>query len=173
MTAALLRLLALPAAAFALLVLESAVYHLLPFDWLTVDLTLPLLLFMGLQDVPASRGAPTAFAIGYLVDLFSSGPTGLHAFVAVAVYLFSRTASLRLFASGVMFQMLLTFLASLFTSGAILLLLFIFERSLEYPGSVALAVAARGVATALVSPVVFGLARRLEPLSAKQEGSYA
>ncbi|MBI2892224.1 MAG: hypothetical protein HYY06_01640 [Deltaproteobacteria bacterium] len=173
MTAAILRVLALPAASFLLLVIESSAYHVLPLDWLTVDLTLPLLLYMGLADVPPSRGAPTAFAIGYLVDLFSAGPSGLYAFVAVTVYLFSRTASLKLFASGVMFQMLLTFLASLFTSGAILLLRFIFEHSLENLGSVTLAVVARGVATALVSPLGFRLARRLEPIGAKQEGSYA
>jgi rod shape-determining protein MreD len=164
------RAVALPVLAFGLLVLESILWRYTPWDPLTADLTLPILLWMGLSDVPVVRGAPSAFAIGYLVDLFSAGPQGLHAFVAVVVYLSSRTASLRLFSAGVLFQMLLTFLASLFTSGAILFLRFIFEQSLENLGSVALSIAVRGAATALVSPMIFRLARRVGPVGARQEG---
>jgi rod shape-determining protein MreD len=167
------RAVALPVLAFGLLVLESSLWRYTPWDPLTADLTLPILLWMGLSDVPVSRGAPSAFAIGYLVDLFSAGPQGLHAFVAVLVYLSSRTASLRLFSAGVLFQMLLTFLASLFTSCAILFLRFIFEQSLENLGSMALSIAVRGVATALVSPLIFRLARRVGPASVRAEGSVA
>lgn len=171
--AAVWRAIALPVLAFGLLVVEALAGRYSPWDPLTVDLTLPILLWMGLSDVPVVRGAPSAFAIGYLVDLFSAGPQGLHAFVAVVVYLSSRTASLRLFSAGVLFQMLLTFLASLFTSGAILFLRFIFEQSLENLGSPALPVAVRGVATALVSPLIFRLARRVGPVGARQEGGVA
>lgn len=167
------RAVALPVVAFGLLVVESILWRYTPWDPLTADLTLPLILWMGLSDVPVSRGAPSAFAIGYLVDLFSAGPQGLHAFVAVVVYLLSRTASLRLFSAGVLFQMLLTFLASLFTSGAILFLRFIFEHSLENLGSVALSVGVRGVATALLSPLAFRLARRLGQAGTRPEGSVA
>jgi len=165
------RAIALPVLAFGLLVLESIAWRYSPWDPLTADLVLPILLWMGLSDVPVARGAPSAFAIGYLVDLFSAGPQGLHAFVAVVVYLSSRTASLRLFSAGALFQMLLTFLASLFTSGTILFLRFIFEQSLENIGSVALSVGVRGLATALVSPLIFSLARRVGPAGARQEGS--
>jgi cell shape-determining protein MreD len=167
------RAVALPVAAFALLALESVVWRVSPWDPLTADLTLPLLLWMGLSDVPLVRGAPSAFAIGYLVDLFSAGPQGLHAVVAVVVYLSSRTASLRLFSAGVAFQMLLTFLASLFTSGAILFLRFIFERSIDNVGAVLLPMAVRGVATALLSPLLFRLARWVGPAGARPEGSVA
>ena len=171
MIPAIARAVALPAAAFALLVFESVAWRFIPWDPLTVDLTLPLLLWMGLSDVPVVRGAPSAFAIGYLIDLFSAGPQGLHAVVSVVVYLSSRTASLRLFSAGVAFQMLLTFLASLFTSGAILFLRFIFEHSLENMGAVTLSMAVRGVATALVSPLIFKLARWVGPVGARPEGS--
>jgi rod shape-determining protein MreD len=168
-----LRALALPALAFGLLVAESTLYRFTPWDPLTADLTLPLVLWMGLVDVPVSRGAPTAFAIGYLIDVFSSGASGLHALVLVGVYLVSRTASLRLFSAGVLFQMLLTLLASLSTSAGIILLRFIFEQSLDNPGALALSAAVRGVATAVVSPLVFEVARRVGPAGTRQEGSIA
>lgn len=171
MTGSIWRAVALPALAFGLLVVESILWGYTPWDPLTADLTLPILLWMGLSDVPVVRGAPSAFAIGYLVDLSSAAPQGLHAFVAVVVYLSSRTASLRLFSAGAVFQMLLTFLASLFTSGAILFLRFIFEQSLENLGSAAVPIVVRGVATALVSPLIFRLARRVGPVGVRQEGN--
>ena len=171
MIASVWRAIALPVLAFGLLVAESILWRYTPWDPLTADLTLPILLWMGLSDVPVSRGASSAFAIGYLVDLFSAGPQGLHALVSVVVYLASRTASLRLFSAGALFQMLLTFLASLFTSTTILFLRFIFDHSLENVGSMAVSVGVRGLATALVSPLIFRLARRVGPVGARQEGS--
>ena len=87
--------------AFALLVFESALASLIPFESVAPNLLLPIVIYLGVtHDVHLVRGAALSFILGYLLDSFCGSPMGLSTFVMVATYLLARGAGLRLFARG-------------------------------------------------------------------------
>lgn len=146
---------------FALLFVQGIVQHLVVTEWLYPSLVLPLVLYMAVGEFSLARGASLAFVLGYLNDAFAGISMGLLTFAMVAVFLLARVAGLKLFLHGVVFQVLLTFVASVAVGMLIMGLHVVFERShLAIVPAVAL-VAAQSAATALVSPLVFALVRRL------------
>ena len=146
---------------FALLMVQGMLQHIVMSQWLYPSLVLPLVLYMAVGSFSLSRGASLAFVLGYFTDAFSGLPMGLNTFAMVAVFLLSRVAGLKLFLHGVVFQILLTFFASLTMGVLIMGLNVIFERSTLAVGPAMLLVAAQGVATAVLSPIVFAAVRRL------------
>jgi len=156
--------------AFALLVLQSTFAHLVPLDYLVPNAALAVVLYMGLHDYNASRGALISFAIGYLMDSFAGSPMGLHTIVAVAIFLFSRVAALRLFLQGWLFEIILSFFLVLLASLLLLGLRLLFDEDF---GSLLLhlkIVLSRAVATALVAPFVFRATGAVERLTAGRRG---
>ena len=154
---------------FGLLVLQSTLYHVIPWASATPHLVLPLLLAMGLSDTPPAWGSPIAFTIGYMADVFSGSPMGLQTIVAVGTFLFGHVASIRLFIEGIPFQVVLTWVASLLSSATVLGLRWVFERGWEGP-SVALGdLLMRALVTAAVAPLVFALATRVVPRRPRAE----
>lgn len=147
--------------AFALLVVQGMLQHILPSQWVYPSLVLPLVLYMAVGEFSLARGASLSFVIGYLTDVFSGIPMGLYTFCTVAVFLLARVAGLKLFLHGVGFQILLTFVASMAVGGLMLGLHVVFERHHLAIASAMALVASQGLATALVSPLVFALVRRL------------
>ena len=146
---------------FALLVLQGMLHHVVSSQWLTPHLVLPLVLYMAVGEFSLARGASLSFVLGYLSDGFSGLSMGLYTFATVAVFLLARVAGLKLFLHGVVFQILLTFVASLVVGLMIMGLQLVFERNQLAIVAAAMVVAAQGAATALVSPLVFALVRRL------------
>lgn len=160
--------LAIVGLAFALLVLQSTFAHLVPFDLIVPNAALAVILYMGLHDYNAARGALISFAIGYLMDSFAGSPMGLHTFVAVAIFLVSRVAALRLFLQGWLFEILLSLALALLTSALLLGLRILFDEDF---GSLLIhlkIVVSRAVATALVAPLVFRAMATLERATARR-----
>lgn len=157
------RALALVGIGFGLLLVQSTVHHLVPWDWATFDLALPLLLAMGLSDTPPAWGSPVAFVIGYMADSFSGSPMGVLTIVAVGTFLAGHLASVRLFIQGIPFQVVLTFVASLVCSATILVLRVLFDRGWEGTNVAWLDLFLRAAMTAAAAPLVFVLAARLLP----------
>lgn len=158
-----------------LLVAQSAVATLIPMHDFTPNVVLPVVVFLGVaSEVPLVRGALTSFALGYLLDAFCGSSMGLHTFVMVAAFFASRGAGLRLFPQAALLQVLAMFVAAASADATVYALRAIFEQPV-LPGlgenlKVTLrAVAASAAATAVLSPVIVGMARRIEATRNRRE----
>jgi rod shape-determining protein MreD len=153
---------------FVLLVAQSTFAYLVPLDLIVPNAALTIILFMGLHDYNVTRGVLISFALGYLMDAFSGSPMGLHTFVAVAVFLISRVAALRLFLQGWIFEIILTFFLALLASFLILGLRALFDK--DFGGLLIhlKIVTSRAVATAVVAPLVFRVMTWLERITARR-----
>jgi rod shape-determining protein MreD len=150
-----------------LLILHSAVTTLVDLQPFEPNLLLPIVIFLGVSPaVHIVRGAATAFALGYLLDLSCGHPMSLHTVVMVATFFLARGAGLRLFLRGPLFQIILTFVVSVLAGGAVLALRTLFGPVMPFPtatvASTAMALAAPALVTALCAPVVFTVVQRLE-----------
>ncbi len=82
--------------AYLLLILQSTVLELAPVHMVTPSLGLLVVLHVGLSSKwTISSAAVVSFATGYLFDLVSGAPQGVHAFVFVLMALFARGLSTR------------------------------------------------------------------------------
>ena len=72
-----------------LLCLESVAVKVFGFSVTRIDVTLVLVVFLGLR-ANTVEGAFSAFSVGYLLDVFTGRPTGLYPFLAVLVFLLVR-----------------------------------------------------------------------------------
>ncbi len=156
---------------YGLLVLESAISTVFSLGAFSPNLILPIVIFLGVApDVRIVRGVVVSFLLGYLLDLLTGNPMSLETFVCVATFLVSRGAGLRLFLRGPAFQVGLTFLATLVAGGASTALRAVFENpppfTVQTPFETATKLVGPAVATALVAPFVFGLALRVDGVSA-------
>jgi len=149
-----------------LLVIQGMVQRLVVSEQLCPMLVVPLVLHLAVGEFSLSRGATLAFVLGYLTDVASSMPLGLYTFTIVALFLFARLAGLKLFLHGMLFQIALTFLGGLVVGLVMLGLHVIFERTALAVRATMVVVASQSVATALVSPLVFAVARRLPGVEA-------
>lgn len=133
----------------------------LPFAGITPNLLLPLIVFTGVHEYSAVRGAALAFVLGYALDLFAGAPIGLFTFVCVSIFVLSRAAGVRLAAQTVLTQFALAFAFALFESICVLMLVAIFGKNPYSPRALLHLVAPHALATAVVAPVVFRLAERI------------
>lgn len=181
--------------ALGLLVAHSSLSAVLPLHPFTPNLLLPMVLYLGVTpDVSLARGAALAFAAGLLTDELTGAPLGLTTFVFVAGFLLARVAGLRLFLRGVPFQIVATTGIAVIVAGVMLALCAIFEEPEAFPlvmppagvaGSLASMVwgedaplvgrgvhvasmlAATGLATGLVSPLVYVATRRVDTFAVR------
>jgi len=128
---------------------------------ITPSLVLPLVIFLGVHELSAARGALLAFAIGYVQDALSGAPIGLFTFISVGVWWLARVAGVRLTAQTALPRMSLAFGFSLIEGAVVLTLLAVFGEDTRRPLEVATIVLPRAIATALCSPPVFRIAQRL------------
>jgi rod shape-determining protein MreD len=100
--------------ALLLLLLQSTVLEFAPVHMVTPALGLIVVLHLGLSEKwTSSSAALVAFCIGYLFDLVSGAPRGVHAFVFVLMSLFARAMAARLAVRGLVFKAASSFVASL------------------------------------------------------------
>lgn len=128
---------------------------------LVPSLVLPLILFMGVHEYSLIRGAGVAFALGYLTDLVGIAPIGLYTSTYVAIFVLARAAGVRLAAQTMLMQVGLALAFTLVHSVMILVLLAIFGRDAYVPRALYPIAVPHVLATGLVAPFVFRLARRI------------
>jgi rod shape-determining protein MreD len=87
-----MRFAATVALALLFLSVESVLTRQLGFEVTRLDVTLVLVVFLGLRATTL-EGAFASFAIGYLLDVFTGRPTGLYPFLAVLTFLLTRMLS--------------------------------------------------------------------------------
>lgn len=156
-----------------LLVMQAALAAIFTIYAVTPYVTLPLVIFLGTShDVRVVPAAVISFLLGYLVDIFSGSPIGLHTFIFVATSFIVRGLGLRLFSRGIGFQMLLTFLVSIVALSATIALRTIFEPPIPLRAEklwLSLGVLfGSSTSTALLSPFIFTLAHRLMRATARR-----
>jgi rod shape-determining protein MreD len=127
----------------------------------TPSLLLPLVVFMGVHEYALWRGAFLSFALGYLMDVIGSAPTGLYTFTTVAIFVVSRVAGVRLAAQTLITKIALAFAFSLLEGVVVIVLTAIFGREAARPRALASLVLPHAISTALCAPIVFALAQRV------------
>ncbi len=147
--------------AYLLLILQSTVLELAPVRMATPSLGLLVVLHVGLSSKwTISSAAVVAFATGYLFDLVSGAPQGVHAFVFILMALFARVLSTRLAVQGILLSAATAFLASLLTSALIVIVRAQVAPEGGYGGLRQAPL--EGLLTGFFAPFVLGLFRRID-----------
>jgi rod shape-determining protein MreD len=153
--------------AFAILLLQSVFARLLAPYPFSPYLGLPFVFALGTAPgIRLLRGAVTAFAIGYLYDLFTGNPLGLHTFVFVVGYFTAWLLGYLLSFRGIVFEMVLSFSLTLLLGGLLELIRGFTPGGIARSGgTLTLALFASAFATALLAPILFALVRWVDPES--------
>jgi rod shape-determining protein MreD len=98
-----------------LLLLQSTVMEFAPVHLVTPSLGLLVVLYVGMAPLKWAPGAAVVvgFSMGYLFDLVSGAPRGVHAFVFVTVALIARVLAWRLAVRGLVLKAATSFVASI------------------------------------------------------------
>jgi len=155
--------------AFAMLLTQSAFARVLAPYPFSPYLGLPLVFALGTAPgVRVLRGAATAFALGYLEDLFTGNPLGLHTFIFVVGYLVAWLVGYLLSFRGVAFEMVLTFSLTVLLGGLLELIRSFTPGGMSWSGvSLTISLVVSSFATALVAPILFALVRLIDPESVR------
>lgn len=151
--------------AFAMLLTQSVFSRVLAPYPFSPYLGLPFVFALG--TAPGARilrGAATSFAIGYLYDLFTGNPLGLHTFVFVAGFLGSRLVGYLLSFRGIPFEMALSFVLTFLLGGLLELVRGFTPGGLAWDGlTLTFSLFASAFATALLAPLLFAIVRWIDP----------
>ncbi|MDH3727712.1 MAG: hypothetical protein OER77_09285 [Myxococcales bacterium] len=155
--------------AFAMLLAQSSFARVLAPYPFSPYLGLPLVFALGTAPgVRLVRGAATSFVVGYLFDLFTGNPLGIHSLVFVIGYLASWLVGYLMSFRGVLFEMALTFVLTILIGGLIEIIRSFAPGGMAWDGgALTLALFASAFATSLVSPLLFALVRWADPESAR------
>jgi rod shape-determining protein MreD len=128
----------------------------------TPNLVLPLVLYLGIVETSMARGASLAFCLGWVLDILGGGPAFLFRFTLVAVWGLTRTVSSRVSVQSLTSRIPLAFAGSVLESAIILTLLAIFGADSQRPIDLSSQVLPHAISTALLSPLGFSLAHRIQ-----------
>jgi rod shape-determining protein MreD len=148
--------------AYLLFILQSTVLELAPVRMAAPSLGLLVVLYVGLSGGKwsLSSAAIVAFITGYLFDLVSGAPQGVHAFVFVLMALCARILSVRVAVTGVVLSAATSFVASLL---AALLVVIVRAQVAPEGGYGGLRQAPlEALLTGFAGPFVLGLLRRID-----------
>lgn len=148
--------------ALALLAVEAVLVRSFGLEVTHVDVTVVLVVFLGLR-ASTLEGAFSAFAIGYLLDVFSGRPTNLYPFLAVLTFLLVRMAASFVDARARGLFVLLTTAASL---GHSLLAALLWKLTSRGEGGTIVSISGlplKLVLTALAAMLLWPLLRRIDP----------
>jgi rod shape-determining protein MreD len=110
-----MRSIATLAVGLLLLLLQSTVMEFAPVHLVTPSLGLLVVLYVGMATLKWAPGAAVVvgFCLGYLFDLVSGAPRGVHAFVFISIALFARLLAWRLAVRGIVLTAAIAFVASM------------------------------------------------------------
>jgi len=147
--------------AYVLLVLQSTVLELVPMHVAAPSLGLLVVLYVGLSGKwSLSSASIVALCTGYLLDLVSGAPQGLHALVFILMAIFARALSTRVAVQGIVLSAAVSFVASLLAS----VLVVIVQARVTPEGDYGALKDApmEALLTAGAGPIVMGLLRRID-----------
>jgi rod shape-determining protein MreD len=147
--------------AYILLVLQSTVLELAPVRMAAPSLGLLVVLYVGVSGKWAiSSASIVALCTGYLLDLVSGAPQGVHALVFILICIFARALSTRVAVQGIVLSAAVSFVASLLAS---VLVIIVRARVTPEGGYGGLKDAPlEALLTGVAGPFVMGLLRRID-----------
>jgi len=147
--------------AYILLVLQSTVLELAPVRMAAPSLGLLVVLYVGVSGKWAiSSASIVALCTGYLLDLVSGAPQGVHALVFILICIFARALSTRVAVQGIVLSAAVSFVASLLAS---VLVIIVRARVTPEGGYGGLKDAPlEALLTGVAGPFVLGLLRRID-----------
>lgn len=147
--------------AYLLLVLQSTVLELAPVRMAAPSLGLLVVLYVGVSPKwSMSSAAIIGLCTGYLLDLVSGAPQGVHAFVFVLMSVVARALSTRVAVQGIVLSAATAFVASFL---AAILVVIVRARVAPEGGYGGLRDAPlEALLTAVAGPVVMGGLRRID-----------
>lgn len=149
------------AVAFLLLILQSTVLELAPVRMAAPSLGLLVVLFVGLSPRwSISSAAIVSLCAGYLYDLVSGAPQGVHAFVFVLMSLAARALSTRVAVQGIVLTAAASFVGSLLSAALVVMVRAQVATDIGYGGLRQAPLEA--LLTAVAGPLVLALLRRLD-----------
>ena len=150
---------------FTMLLFQSAFARALAPHPFAPYLGLPFVFALGTgPGVRVLRGAATAFAIGYLYDFFTGNPLGIHTFVFVLGFLSAWLIGYLLSFRGVPFEMALSFVLTLLLGALLEGIRSFVPGGMTWNGfALTMALFGSASATAIVAPILFVVARRIDP----------
>ena len=154
--------------AYASLIVLSALTAIFPLGAFAPDLLLLVVLHLGLRARgPAPGMVGVALAMGYLGDLFSGAPRGLHALTLALVMITARGLASRLQVDRKWQEIVVALLAAIASGAATVA----FSAPMYDGGAIEAlaALPASALATALVAPFAFAWFRRIDRKIAPDE----
>jgi rod shape-determining protein MreD len=137
------------------------VLELVPMHMATPSLGLLVVLHVGLSPKwTVSSAAVVSFVTGYLFDLVSGAPQGVHALVFVLMSLFANALSTRVAVQGIVLSAATAFVASLLSAALIVIVRAQVAPEGGYGGLRQAPVEA--LLTGIAGPLVLGLFRRID-----------
>jgi rod shape-determining protein MreD len=124
----------------------------------------PLLVFLGVTETNFALGGCVAFVLGYVLDVVGGAPIGLYTFTCVATLALARITGLRIVTQGGWARAVLAGAFAAVGAFVVLILLAIFGKSAYVPRAYVRQILPHAVATAVVAPLVFRLAARVQVL---------
>jgi rod shape-determining protein MreD len=147
--------------AYLLLILQSTVLELAPVHMAAPSLGLLVVLHVGLSPKwTLSSAAVVSFVTGYLFDLVSGAPQGVHAFVFVLMCLCARALTTRVAVQGIVLGAATSFVTSLLAAALIVIVRAQVAPEGGYGGLRQAPVEA--LLTGFAGPFVLGLFRRID-----------
>ena len=147
--------------AYLLLILQSTVLELAPVHMAAPSLGLLVVLHVGLSPKwTLSSAAVVSFVTGYLFDLVSGAPQGVHAFVFVLMSLCARALTTRVAVQGIVLGAATSFVTSLLASALIVIVRAQVAPEGGYGGLRQAPIEA--LLTGFAGPFVLGLFRRID-----------
>ena len=155
--------------AIFLLIVQGNFFRLFPLlpqqlSWTTPTLTIPLVVYLGLNEPRAARGAILAFVIGSLADAIASGPAWVFTFSYVLSWWYARIVGNRFSGQSLPGQIGLGFVFTAMHGVLIIILLAIFGSDSAIAVELAPPLIPHSCVTALLSPLVFRIAQRIYPI---------
>ena len=147
--------------AFLLLILQSTVLEIAPMHMVAPSLGLLVVLHVGLSSKwTVSSAAVVSFVTGYLFDLVSGAPQGVHAFVFVIMSLCARALATRVAVQGIVLGAAAAFVTSLISAALVVIVRAQVAPEGGYGGLRQAPVEA--LLTGICGPFVLGLFRRID-----------
>ncbi|MGE5216166.1 MAG: rod shape-determining protein MreD [Chloroflexota bacterium] len=143
------------------LLLQSTLFHLLPFGPVVPDLVLVLCVYLGLYH-PTVGAALGAFLLGYSVDVMSSRLLGLNAFAMTLVFLAVYFSSRSIWLHHPLVSSLVVLLAALVKGVALVLVWAVFLSVDRFWIGAVRYIMMEALIAAVAAPLVFSLLRRGE-----------
>ncbi|MDP3232101.1 MAG: rod shape-determining protein MreD [Myxococcales bacterium] len=162
----------LTALALVLLSIEAVLVKTFGFEVTRIDVTIAIIVFMAVRS-KTIEGSLTAFAIGYLLDVFTGRPSGLYPALAVLVFLLARAAAQLLDGKSRLGYALFAAGATVGHSLVAFLLMWLTSKNADGRVLSLTAVPLQALLTGVTAALLFPLLSKIEPGERVDVGRYA